>query len=310
MKCTNCGSEVAPNQSFCSTCGTPVAKETNYVHGNNINQNLGGQADFQPPRKKGGVPIWVFLITILLIIAIILGAYFLIVNISDSDDDSSSSSSSRKKNNSDDDDDDDDDYNKSVKNSSSNKYSNNTNSNNTINRPTSDSNSTYTVPVGSFTLKIPTNYIYKVSGETVSIADEADTVLIRMQIKEAPYSTIVTQKDALASKMRESGAVVSKVEEKTINGTQCVVYEITESGQNFIMALVKINSMYTALCEIGSDDVTKYDYDGLENAISIAKTAEKSSGTTSTTTPNNNSSATTSNLEFKSSIDLNNLIEN
>ena len=313
MKCTNCGSEIAPNQAFCSTCGTPVPRQVNQVQGGAVNQNLGGQG-FPPPapQKKGGVPIWVFLITILLIVAILLGVYFLVLRDSDSDDDSSSSSSSsRKKNDSDDEDDDD---NKSSKNNTTNNTSNNTannsTGNNTYTPPSSDSGSSFTVAVGGFTVKVPDNYIYQVSDNMIKIGDENDTILIHMMIQETPYSSIVSRKDELASKIRTNGATVSKVEEKTINGTQCIAYEVTEAGQNYVLAVVRVNSMYTAVCEVINADYTTYDYNALGTAVSIATTAEKSSSTTTTpTAPSSNNNNTTTNLESKTTIDIKNILE-
>lgn len=307
MKCTNCGSEIAPGQAFCSTCGTPVPKQQP-AQGGAVNQNLGGQVEFNPPPKKRvGASILVIIITLLIIAGIIVGAVLLINNIRE-DDDSSSSSSSRKKNNNDDDDD------NLIDNSLGNKVTNNVVNNvtnNVINNTVTPSGNTsgYTVNVGSFVVKVPTNYIYKVSGDTVAMTNEDDTLLIRMQIKESPYSSIVAQKDELGNRMRSSGATINKMEEKTINGTQCLVYEITESGESYIIALVRINSMYTALCEVIRDDYTTYDYDGLKDAISVALTAEKSTSTTTTTTDSSNSTANTSNMETKSKLDLNTVVE-
>ena len=313
MKCTNCGSEIAPNQAFCSTCGTPVPRQVNQVQGGAVNQNLGGQGfPPPPPQKKGGVPIWVFLITILLIVAILLGVYFLVLRNSDSDDDSSSkSSSSRKKNDTDDEDDDDNksSKNNTSKNNTSNNTENNSSGNTTYTPSSNDSSSSYTVAVGSFTVKIPDNYIYQTANDRVAIADEEDTMLITMEFEEIPYSTIVSKKDEVAGKFREAGATVSKVEEKTVNGTQCIVYEVSESGQNYIIAVVRVNSMYSAVCEVVNADYTTYDYNILGKAVSIATTAEKSSSTTTTTTAPSSNNTTTTNLESKSTIDLKNILE-
>lgn len=314
MKCTNCGSEIAPNQAFCSTCGTPVPRQVNKVQGGAVNQNLGGGSGFPPPpppRKKGGVPIWVFLITILLIVAIMLGVYFLVIRDSDSDDDSSSkSSSSRKKNNNDDDDEDDNRSSRNNKlNNVTNNNTNNSSGNTTNTPPTSNNGSNYTVAVGGFVVKVPDTYVYQTSTDTLAIMDEDETMLIRMNIIETPYSAFVPRKDEFASKLRESGLTVSKVEEKTIDGTQCMAYEVSESGQNLIVAVIRVNSMYTAVCEIVNADYTTYDYNILEKAVSIAKTAEKSSSTTTTTTSPSSNTTTTTNLETKSKIDLEKIFE-
>lgn len=301
MKCTKCGSEVAPNQAFCSTCGTPVKQQP--AQGGAVNQNLGGQVEFnQPPKKKVGASILAIVIALLLIAAIIVGTVFLINKIKE-DDDSSSSSSSRKKNNTDEDDDDDNIINNTISNNVKNDITNNT-------VTPSGNTSVYTVNFGSYTIKIPTDFIYKVSGNIVAITDEAETKLIRIQVNETPFSQMVSNKEQYVSKMRESGVSVNKVEEKTINGTQCLVFEITESGDNYIVAAVRINSMYTAICTIINEDYTTYDYDTLKTAISMAVTVEKSTGsTTTTTTTSNNNTANTSNMESKIKLDFDSIFE-
>lgn len=308
MKCTKCGSELAPNQAFCSTCGTPVPKQQdNQVNGGAINQNLGGQQSYTPPpRKKVGAAIWVILITILLIVAIVVGAVLIIKNVTD--DDSSSTSSSRKKNN-------DDDENNSSKNSSKNK-NNNTNTNNssskntvsnsltnTTKTPTTSSKSTYNVVLGSYVVKVPSNYKYELQGNTIYMTNEADTLLINMEIEEYPYSTVVAKKSEFTELMKQGGATIVKEEEKTINGTRCIVYEATLSGENFIIALVDVGSKYTALVQVVKDDYKTYDYDGLEDAVSIAASVEKSTGSTTTTT-DSSKSATSTNLKSNNSLNL------
>ena len=314
MKCTNCGSEIAPNQAFCSTCGTPVPRQVNQVQGGPVNQNLGGQGFPPPPppsRKKGGVPIWAFLITILLIVAIMLGVYFLVLRDSDSDDDSSSkSSSSRKKNNNDEEDDDNNtSKNNTSKNNTTNNSTNNSSGNTTVTPSSNNSSSSYTVAVGDFVIKVPDTYIYETSADTIAIVDEEETMLIQMAIKEAPYSTVVTKKDEIASKMRETGATVTNVQEKTINGTQCLTYEVSESGENYIYAVIRVNSMYSAVCVLMNADYTTYDYNILEKAVQIAITAEKSSSTTTTTTSPSSNNPTTTNLKTKSTIDIDKILE-
>ena len=309
MKCTNCGSEIAPNQAFCSTCGTPVPRQVNQFQGGAVNQNLGGQpGNFPPPppRKGHGATIAVILITLLLIAGIIVGAVLIIMNMSE--DDSSSSSSSKKKNNTlaenvinlvDD--------GNNVTNNDTNNVTNNTI---TVN-PGGGNTSGYSVTAGGFTVKVPYEYVYEVQGNVIAISDENETMLINMSIAEKPYSSVIANKATLESNMRSYGATLNKSEEKTIDGVQCLVYETVIGGQNELFAYIRINSMYTACCEIVNADLTTYDYNVLKKAIPIVTSAVKSTSTTDSSSSSSSSSSTgnTTNIKSKADIDLQKIVE-
>ena len=295
MKCSKCGSEIAPGQSFCTICGTPVNQVKNEVRQEVKkkvrNQNLGGQGfpPPPPPRKKSGVPVWAFILTILLVIVIMVGIFFIINTLSDSDD-SSSTSSSRKKN-----DDNEENEDNNSKNNGFDNYTNNT-TNNTVTPSGNGSGSTYKVPVDNFTVKVPDKYVYEVNSSTgtTSIGDESGTWIAHMAIKEKAYSTMDSK--SFASFFTQKGYSVDKQEERTINGTQVYVLEVSSTaGEKEIFAIVRINSMYTAAIEIVNKDYTKLNYDALNIAVSIVQTAEKSS--------------TTKNLETDNTFDLTKLVE-
>lgn len=289
MKCIKCGGEILPGQAFCTTCGTPVQQQVNNVQGEKVNQNLGGQGAYTPPPKKKGAPVIAIILILILVAVIIVGAIFMVKIIVDNSDSSTSTSSSRKKNNTSDDDD-------VIDNSIGNKVTNNTVSGNGGNEGSSKNN----VVFNGFSIKVPNNLVYEISGDTISITDKADTFLINMQLKDIPFSSISAQKDAFADKMREMGVTVSKVEEKMINGNQCLIYEITESESNSIMALVRVNTKYTALCQVVDADYTTYNYKRLEDAVSIAITAEETSSSASATT--SSEGAIQTNIKTNSSI--------
>ena len=289
MKCIKCGGEILPGQAFCTTCGTPVQQQVNNAQGEKVNQNLGGQGAYTPPPKKKGAPVIAIILILILVAVIIVGAIFMVKIIVDNSDSSTSTSSSRKKNNTSDDDD-------VVDNSLGNKVTNNTVSGNGGNEESSKNN----VVFNGFSIKVPNNLVYEISGDTISITDRADTFLINMQVKDVPFSSFSVQKDAFADKMREMGVTVSKVEEKMINGNQCLIYEITESGSNSIMALVRVNAKYTVLCQVVDADYTTYNYKRLEDAVSIAITAEETSSSASATT--SSEGAIQTNIKTNSSI--------
>ena len=132
---------------------------------------------------------------------------------------------------------------------------------------------------------------------------------MNIQFKEIPYTSIASKKEESANTIREAGATVSKIEEKMINGTQCIVYEVSASGQNYLIAVVRVNSMYSAICEVVNADYTTYDYNALANAVAIAITAEKSSSTTNATTAPSSNSNRTTNIKINSTIDIDKIIE-
>lgn len=282
MKCTNCGSEIAPNQSFCSRCGTPVSAMKS--------QNVGGQQDFNnpppppppPPVRKSGVPIWAFIITILLIVAIMLGVYFFVLrDKEDSDDDSSSKSSSSR--------------NKNDENNTSNDVLNNTIENNTTNNTTNTisnnggnrgSNSYSKVVVGNYTYKIPDDLVYQLGTENyIDVTDKSLTWQGRMEVYEnTPYTVFATKKEDLANKLRQGGWEINKVEEKNISGVQGIVIEAKYSGKNFLCAYFRMGASNVVAVMLANSDYTTYDYNGLNILASVVSSIEKNSQTTTTTT--------------------------
>jgi len=292
MKCTNCGSEIAPNQSFCTKCGTPVSAMKAQVQQN----PAGGQGFNNPPPpppppqppKKGGVPIWAFLITILLVVAIMLGVYFFVLRDSDGDSDSESKTSSSRKNNNDDENDVDNNVtNNSNSNNTTNNTTNNTINNTTGNNGTGGSSSQYKVTAGNYVFKVPDDLLYQVgTGNKITIKDKYSSWLVDLEAMELSYTALVAGKEELTSQIRQRGITVNKVEEKTIKGVQCIVMELTYSGKNFIGAFIRANSTTVVSAEVVASDATKYDYNALETIIPVATSVEKNAQSSTSTTTN------------------------
>ncbi|MBR2705248.1 MAG: zinc ribbon domain-containing protein [Clostridia bacterium] len=289
MKCSKCGNEILPGQAFCTTCGTPVSQMQNEAKSEVKNQNL--RQDFIPPKKKSGMPVWAILLILILVIVIVVGICIIVITLVNADDDSGSS---KKKHSSND-----------IANETTNSVTNNI-TNNTIPNNKDKKNKKVISVNDGFVAKIPEDYKYKMSTEGVSITDKDETMLINLQVKEHPYSTVVARKDELANILRNGGSTISKMEEKVINGTSCLVYEVSVTGYNSIIALVKIDASNTAIVEVIDADYTTYNYSNLEKAVEIAVTAEKSTDS-KTTTPDGNNTIT--NLESKSSINYSTLLD-
>ena len=66
------------------------------------------------------------------------------------------------------------------------------------------------------------------------------------------------------------------------------------------MALVRVNAKYTVLCQVVDADYTTYNYKRLEDAVSIAITAEETSSSASATT--SSEGAIQTNIKTNSSI--------
>ncbi len=296
MKCKNCGNEVMADQSFCTKCGAPVVKNEGGTSQNGFNN-----PPPQPKQKKRGVPVWLFIIVILLIVAVMSSVYFFVLRDKDDEDIDSKTSSSRDADEDEDDDekdskkkkddDDDDDKKNEVKNKTSDNKKENTTNAGTITK-TSNSSSYYKVVVGNYTVKIPDNLIYTVNENKIQIANEEMTWVAHVSFAEATYTNYASNIQSVAEYLTSNGLVVSKSQEKTVNGVQSIVFEASESGINSVVAYMRVNSMNMAAVQVINVDYTTYDYDALNEIASIVTTAEK-----------NNTSTTSMNIKSNTSID-------
>lgn len=244
MKCTKCGNDISPNQSFCSVCGSPVERQNQSYGGNNGN---GG---------KSGVPIWLTIVLILLIVAIMLVIMFVLLN--NKDDSKSDDKKEVAKNN-------------VVELNETNDVSQSNTSTNTISQNNS-ATSYYKVKLGNYQLKVPDNLIYEVEGEYLGLMDEDETWVAKMAIMEGSMSSLTTSN--VASYFRSVGATVNNTKETTIGGLNAIVVEMTYSGINEICAYVRINSMYLAYVQIVTSDYVTYNYDALNTIAKILATVQ------------------------------------
>lgn len=257
MKCTKCGSKVSPNQEFCSKCGAPIEKTNNM---------------YQDYDNKGGVPVWAFIVSLLVVVIIMLVIMFVVMNNSKNNNIVENENTANEV------------IENSVGNSTGNSAGNsvsNTSGNSTV---TQTSKSFYKTKIGSYNVKVPDNLIYYTKDEYLSVGDEEGTWLGTMTIIEGSYNSL--NKDTVASKLRQSGVTVGNYDNKTINGLQAITFEVTYSGANMIFAYVRINSMTVGFIEVYCEDLVTYNYDALESCVTILSTAEQAEETTNTNTMN------------------------
>ena len=277
MKCTVCGNEISPNQSFCNKCGAPVAQQNNAqnmynqpvnnanqnvysgnqnaygqpnMNGNNFNGQVNnmGQNGYNQPPKKGGVPVWVFIVVILAVVIIMLGIILFIVfgnGKKDEDDDldvAVKNSVERVEN----------DTNQatggtSPNNTIENVSTNNTtggNAGNTVGNTTGDNTgNTKTVVLGNWSYKIPSDRRYTFSSGAVVLEGKDNNTATGIKADNQKVSATIFSdpkiKNALTESFNSKGAVVNSIIETTIDGMQCYKSEITYEGLNMLNYFIR-----------------------------------------------------------------------
>ncbi len=141
-----------------------------------------------------------------------------------------------------------------------------------------NSNSSYTVKFNGFTLKVPTNLVYKTESDTVIIGDEEGTWAAYIELMEGSYSQLLSNKSQLQSVYQSKGCTSSAAVEKTIGGMSVITLEISQSGTNFLLGFAKANSMNLFGIAVYNMN-NEYDYKLLETVSSILSSAEYTGAT-------------------------------
>ena len=136
-----------------------------------------------------------------------------------------------------------------------------------------ENTSIYKVNYNGFTFKIPTDLVYQAEKNMLLLGDEEDTWIIMIQIAEGSFEKLVSNKGNLQSVIQQKGNKASAAEEKTIGGMKFVTIEVSQSGQNTLIAYSKANSMYTFAITAYNQD-NDFDYDLLKTAAKVLNSAE------------------------------------
>ena len=184
-------------------------------------------------------------------------------------------------------------------NTSNNNNNNQVNENNNNNNNQSDNNSNeddeeetnvsksnYKVSYKGFDLEIPDNLIYYNKNDSLYISDEADTWLVVFDVTEGSFDKLRTNKSQLKIAYEQSGFEASDAVEKTYNGINYIISEISLGGDNVLSAYAKVNSMYVAGLNVYTQN-NDFDYSLLESFSSIISSL-KYVGESNNIEPNNN----------------------
>lgn len=242
MKCKKCGFQLTESDQFCRNCGAPVdnisAQNNNVGLTGQSMQDYTTQSAIQQPisqtSKKSNIK---FIIIGIIIVAVIAVGVIVAINMFGS------------------------------------KKSNNSEVNNGDSSIVNNNKSNYTVKFKGFTFKIPTNLIYETQTDAILLGDEGNTWAVYIEVLEASYSKILSNKSQLQSLYQSDGYTSSAAVEKTIGGMPFITLEVSKSGKNSLFGLTKANSMNIfAITAYNIDN--EYDYKLLETVSSILSSAE------------------------------------
>jgi len=136
-----------------------------------------------------------------------------------------------------------------------------------------NNNSSYTVKFKGFTFKIPTNFVYETSEDSIALGDEEGTWAAYIEVLEGSYNQILAKKNQLQSAYQSMGYKSSAAVEKTIDGMPFITLEISMSGTNALLGITKANSMNVFGITAYNID-NEYDYNLLKTISSILSSAE------------------------------------
>ncbi len=131
------------------------------------------------------------------------------------------------------------------------------------------SSANYKVKLGNFTFNIPDNLVYATEDGSLVISDENSTWLTYLAAESGSFSSLKTNINKIAGCFSEL-TINGQAQLKTVDGTEFITLEASESGQNFLMVFTKLNAMYIACLTIQSSD-NNYNYDVLSVISRIVK---------------------------------------
>lgn len=264
MNCKKCGAPLTPADLFCRNCGAAVEEvnaqineevnDVNYVEKNNVSsQNYGnsmpinnGYAQTSEQnatyptqqvvyKKKNNVPIIVGIVAVaVVVLSIILVPMIL----------------------------------------NGNNVNNGTNNGNGGNdNETPLAVATYKVNFAGFTLSVPDDIVYKVSGETLMFSDENGSWIAELNFKDLNYNKIRSNRVLLQGFFETGGLNVKPAELKSFNNKEYITLEAIEKDTNVILGITRINSIKCAVVAVYNLDNT-FDYDLLKKISSIIASAK------------------------------------
>lgn len=127
--------------------------------------------------------------------------------------------------------------------------------------------------VGSFTYKIPENYVYDKRDKGLLIYDESDTFRIYIKTTNGSYEDMSGAKLSIRETLKENGTAVNNIRELNIGDKDYLIIETIYGTANKLIAFSDASNDYVYYMEIINAS-NNYDYDVLNIAADIVKNAE------------------------------------
>lgn len=126
--------------------------------------------------------------------------------------------------------------------------------------------------VGSYTYKIPDNYIYDKSNKGLIVMDENDTFKIFIRASIGNFDDMRGAKTSIRETLKENGTNVSNIKELNINDIDYLIVEATYKNNNRLIVFSDASNGYVFYTEI-ADNSNNFNYDVLDIASDIMKNA-------------------------------------
>ena len=127
--------------------------------------------------------------------------------------------------------------------------------------------------VGSFTYKIPENYIYDKTAKGLLVYDKKDTFRIYIKTTNGSYENMSGAKLSIKETLKENGTTVNNIKELNIESKNYLIIETVHGMSNRLIAFSDASHDYVYYIEIVSSS-NNYEYDILDIAADIVKNAE------------------------------------
>lgn len=129
-----------------------------------------------------------------------------------------------------------------------------------------------TTNIGSYTYKIPTDYIFDKSNGGLLVYDKNDTFRIFIRTDKGNYQDLSGAKNSIRETLKENSVIVNGVKEINITDKNYLVFEGSTKSVNRLIAFADAANGYVYYIEIITND-NSYDYDVLDVAADIALNA-------------------------------------
>lgn len=126
--------------------------------------------------------------------------------------------------------------------------------------------------VGSFTYKIPEEYIYDKSSKGLLVYDTKDTFRIYIKTTNGSYEDMSGAKLSIRKTLEENGTAVNNIKELNIQDKNYLIVETIRGTSNKLVAFSDASNDYVFFIEIVNYS-NNYDYDVLNIAADIVKNA-------------------------------------